>query len=100
MVLVYFDPVHSPIAIQILGELLLWFAAAITLYSGWKYVKISLNVVSQNALINPNFVLPKAYSFFKMKLKGNNEFDSVVKMVWKISFFVIVFLTFMACSEN
>jgi cardiolipin synthase len=48
MVLVYFDPVHSPIAIQILGELLLWSASAITLYSGWKYVKISLNVVSQN----------------------------------------------------
>lgn len=48
MVLVYFDPAHSHIAIQILGEILLWCAAGITLYSGWYYVQISLGVVSEN----------------------------------------------------
>ncbi|MEI6628887.1 MAG: CDP-alcohol phosphatidyltransferase family protein, partial [Alphaproteobacteria bacterium] len=48
MVLVYFDPAHSHIAIQILGEILLWCAAVITLYSGWYYVQISLGVVSEN----------------------------------------------------
>ncbi len=48
MVLVYFDPVHSHVAIWILGELLLWIAAGITLYSGWIYVQTSLEVAAQN----------------------------------------------------
>lgn len=48
MVLVYFDPAHSHITIQILGEVLLWCAAGITLYSGWSYVQISLSVASEN----------------------------------------------------
>lgn len=48
-VLLYIDPQHSPVALQVMGELLLWIAAGITLYSGWIYVQISLNVASDNS---------------------------------------------------
>ena len=48
MVLVYFDPAHSHATVQIFGEVLLWCAAGITLYSGWNYVQISLDVASQD----------------------------------------------------
>jgi cardiolipin synthase len=47
-VLLYIDPQQSHIAFQIMGELLLWIAAGITLYSGWIYVQTSLNSVSDN----------------------------------------------------
>lgn len=46
--LLYIDPQHSYVALQIMGELLLWIAAGITLYSGWLYVQISLDAASEN----------------------------------------------------
>ena len=49
MVLVYCDPIHSHIAIQVTGELLLWIAAGITLYSGWAYLQSSLDAASKDS---------------------------------------------------
>lgn len=48
MILLYFDPKHGHILIQVCGEILLWCAAVITIYSGWNYVKISLDTASNN----------------------------------------------------
>ncbi len=47
--LLYIDPQQSPIALRILGELLLWVAAGITLYSGWIYIQTSIDVTSENS---------------------------------------------------
>jgi TRAP-type C4-dicarboxylate transport system permease small subunit len=47
-VLLYIDPQHSPIALQAIGELLLWIAAGITLYSGWIYVQTSMDAATEN----------------------------------------------------
>ena len=47
-VLLYIDPQHSPVALQVVGELLLWIAAGITMYSGWVYVQISLDAASDD----------------------------------------------------
>lgn len=47
-VLLYIDPKHDSIIFQAFGELLLWAAAGITLYSGWLYVQISLDATSED----------------------------------------------------
>ena len=47
-VLLYIDPQHSPIALQAIGELLLWIAAGITLYSGCIYVQTSMDAATEN----------------------------------------------------
>lgn len=46
--LLYTDSEHSSTALQAIGELLLWIAAGITLYSGWTYVQTSLDMVSED----------------------------------------------------
>lgn len=46
-VLLYLDP-KAGITYQIIGELLLWGAAGITLYSGWLYLKTSINAGAEN----------------------------------------------------
>jgi cardiolipin synthase (CMP-forming) len=48
-VLLYTDPEHNSVMFQVIGELLLWIAAGITLYSGWIYVQVSLGTVSENS---------------------------------------------------
>lgn len=49
-ILLYIDPQQSPASLKILGELLLWIAAGITLYSGWTYVQTSIDATSENPL--------------------------------------------------
>ncbi|MCE2716491.1 MAG: CDP-diacylglycerol--glycerol-3-phosphate 3-phosphatidyltransferase [Pseudomonadota bacterium] len=47
-ILLYVDP-QGTASLKILGELLLWIAAGITLYSGWTYVKTSIEATSDNS---------------------------------------------------
>jgi len=48
MVLVYFDPKQGHLMVQVIGELLLWIAAGITLYSGWIYIQTSVIASSED----------------------------------------------------